>query len=596
MNKQIFCKRCKYKLGEHASFCPKCGYNNNPYLKKVKKKNNFLKILIPIIIIILGLLAGMYVIKNKNSEILGTTKEQITPSLLPFSENDKWGYMNASGKVVINPKYDWAEEFSEGMAAVMLDDKYGYINEKGEVIIDIVYDHVGGIGEYGSLYEDSKFRNGLIGAYNNNKYYMLNKDGKIVTKDYIDKSFSSQELMLADGSDLSQFSTYAYDQYYSLSEERSIYKDINNEKYGYVDAEGNVIIEAQFDWAGRFSEGLAAVVKDNLLGFINKEGKLVIDYQFDDNLGEPVVFSEGLVAVKKDGKYGYINKKGKFVIENKYTYAGEFKEGKAIVISKVEDYSDYSNNLNADYIIGLTKASYIDNEGNTILNNIKLPIYQDYSREENFSNGFLPIYKNGKVVYIDEDGIEVSDNVFDWATTFEGDVARVVIGEDSVWINNEFKVIVPYQGAMDIKEYLEYRKDKENNQDNTGNIYEDDSEIIYDTNTLIKNRVKEYEQSYTNAVNSGNFYILEPNLLYYGSMYEQFQDIVDDYYSRNLKLKLYDHRVDKITDLGNGEYRVNIYEEYGVTIDGGPEKIKKFDSIYTVKIEDGQCYMKDLNQ
>ena len=39
---------------------------------------------------ILGLLAGMYVIKNKNSEVLGTTKEKITPSLLTSYENKKW--------------------------------------------------------------------------------------------------------------------------------------------------------------------------------------------------------------------------------------------------------------------------------------------------------------------------------------------------------------------------------------------------------------------------------------------------------------------------------------------------------------------------
>lgn len=122
----------------------------------------------------------------------------------------------------------------------------------------------------------------------------------------------------------------------------------------------------------------------------------------------------------------------------------------------------------------------------------------------------------------------------------------------------------------------------------------DDAEYIeIDSNQLIKEKIKSYEKSYVEAVNSGDFYKLEPNLLPDGTMYNQFYDIVNDYYSRNLKLILYDHKVDSIVDLGDGEYKVNIYEKFGV-INDGSEKIKEFDSIYTVKIINGTCYMKDI--
>jgi len=46
-------------------------------------------------------------------------------------------------------------------------------------------------------------------------------------------------------------------------------------------------------------------------GFIDKNGKVVIEPQFD-NVED---FSEGLEQVKKDGKEGYIDKIGKVVIE-----------------------------------------------------------------------------------------------------------------------------------------------------------------------------------------------------------------------------------------------------------------------------------------
>jgi hypothetical protein len=40
-------------------------------------------------------------------------------------------------------------------------------------------------------------------------------------------------------------------------------------KYGYADAQGNIIIKPQFDKALDFSEGLAAVEQDGLWGYIN---------------------------------------------------------------------------------------------------------------------------------------------------------------------------------------------------------------------------------------------------------------------------------------------------------------------------------------
>ena len=55
--------------------------------------------------------------------------------------------------------------------------------------------------------------------------------------------------------------------------------------YGFIDKNGKVVIEPQFDDAGYFSEGLAGVEKDGKWGFIVKSGNDV----------EP--FSEGLASV-----------------------------------------------------------------------------------------------------------------------------------------------------------------------------------------------------------------------------------------------------------------------------------------------------------
>ena len=52
-------------------------------------------------------------------------------------------------------------------------------------------------------------------------------------------------------------------------------------KRGYlILVDGEIAIPAQYQAAWKFSEGLAAVVKDNKLGFINTSGEVVIPFKF----------------------------------------------------------------------------------------------------------------------------------------------------------------------------------------------------------------------------------------------------------------------------------------------------------------------------
>lgn len=61
--------------------------------------------------------------------------QQIDMSLIPYRKATKWGYASPDGKIVITPKYDEANWFSEGYAAVKLGKKYGYINKAGKLVI-----------------------------------------------------------------------------------------------------------------------------------------------------------------------------------------------------------------------------------------------------------------------------------------------------------------------------------------------------------------------------------------------------------------------------------------------------------------------------
>ena len=55
-----------------------------------------------------------------------------------------------------------------------------------------------------------------------------------------------------------------------------------NGKWGFIDLQGEFVIEPQYICARSFSNGLAAVYDGNAWGFIDTDGKLAIPYQFID--------------------------------------------------------------------------------------------------------------------------------------------------------------------------------------------------------------------------------------------------------------------------------------------------------------------------
>ena len=125
-----------------------------------------------------------------------------------------------------------------------------------------------------------------------------------------------------------------------------------NEKYGFIDKMGNVIVPAKYDQVADFKEERAWVAYRNdegrlKCGYIDLDGKEVVPIKYQVPFGEgetPTDFSEGLAALPlrtdeyDSPVYGYIDKMGNEVIPAKFSIAGEFKNGIALV--DLENYID----------------------------------------------------------------------------------------------------------------------------------------------------------------------------------------------------------------------------------------------------------------
>ncbi len=153
----------------------------------------------------------------------------------------------------------------------------------------------------------------------------------------------------------------------------------------YYDKDAIVIITPEFtkaieqyDKLGIFSEGLAAVCKDDKWGYINTKGEEVIPCKYRS----AEAFSDGLAAVKKSGKWGYIDVRGQKTIPIDITaeMAGQFSEGLAFVYREDRD--------------GNASFSVINKQGNVVFDG-KCDFSGIYGSE--LEAKLLPKYNQGEL-------------------------------------------------------------------------------------------------------------------------------------------------------------------------------------------------------
>jgi len=205
-----------------------------------------------------------------------------------YSTENLYGYMNLNGELVIPNKFEYALNFSEGLALVLRQEqkKLGYIDKSGEFVIKPQF------------VRGSSFSEGLASVMTDEgKYGVINKKGEMV---------------------ISPIYKYVGDFQKGMARVRK------DDKYGFIDKKGNVVIDIKYDDAEKFSEGLAAVafgeLRDKKWGFINKKGELVIKPKFA-SWRPDYEFKKGLCVVsinpedEENGeeRTGYINKSGEWV-------------------------------------------------------------------------------------------------------------------------------------------------------------------------------------------------------------------------------------------------------------------------------------------
>lgn len=319
-------------------------------------------------------------------------KSNFDYALMPVKQGKKWGYVNAKGEYVINPQFDQAALFADGLARVNIDGKYGFINKNGKYVINPSYNDATSFYEGRAWVISPKGAPTLIDTngktifvlkearkvynYSDGLALAVNDDGKVWGIDMKGKTVFN----LTKGVYMAT----------NFMDGFAVVLD-SNLKYGFIDKNGRVVIDCQFDDADIFHNGKAVVKNSKMYGIINLKGQYIVNPQFDD-----MQWDNDRFVIKLGDMCGWCDARGKVVINPQFVTAYPFMEGNlgAVSIGKNFGYIDVTGKIviNPQFELALPfadngvawvkmagKWGLIDNEGRYVAN----PQFDDVLRLNN---------------------------------------------------------------------------------------------------------------------------------------------------------------------------------------------------------------------
>lgn len=296
---------------------------------------------------------------------------QFSEGLAPYeTSGGRWGYIDKQGKTVIAPRFDWATTFHEGRALVQAGELWGYFDTTGAMVVRPQFLEASGF--YEGLAHVAVAPN--TGSNERPwKHGFIDRSGKFVippTWDYAD-DFSEGRTIVDHtvrfvndpkyGNNVVGFSqiidqtgatiaelgpnhVFGYSENLLVVEKGRTAKGFPT--YIFMDRDGNRQ-PREFESLSPFAEGLASARRDGKDGFINHQGEFVIEPRFEMVHS----FSEGLAAAAPESfnQWGFIGRDGVFVISPRFSWAWRFSGGFALVAQG-------------------RKTGYVDKQGNYIWN------------------------------------------------------------------------------------------------------------------------------------------------------------------------------------------------------------------------------------
>ncbi|MFN8672809.1 MAG: WG repeat-containing protein [Candidatus Sericytochromatia bacterium] len=338
---------------------------------------------------------GKIILKLKYKEII-----YIADNEYFLNYKDTWFLLsNGLSKVL---KIDSIEDLSDydGITNIFIakkNNKYFFIDGDGKLIINETFEEIKMKVNRDDYFHSNK--NGLIEFFivkKNDKYYVLDIYLKYTSKSYYDEIH--------------------YDCFCSRG---GFYKTKKDNKYGFINKNGEEIAPCIYDLVKDFIYGISIVTKNGEFSFINEKGKECL--KFGEYQSLSVFEHNSFVLAKKNDKYGLLNKFGETIIPFVYD----------------QIYPSYDDNYKIKVRIE-NKYGFVDENPEK-----NIPII--YDNVYNFSQGLSAVKTVSKWGFINTKNQIVIPSFYDDVNPFHWDLASVKIGDKWGVIDLEGNTIIPFE-------------------------------------------------------------------------------------------------------------------------------------------------------
>lgn len=352
------------------------------------------------LLVLVALLATSYPPTNTNSAP--------PVRLYAVARNDKWGFIDETGQIVIAPQFESAHGFSDERALVSVGGQPRYLDTSGRFIKTPPFEHGGSFSEGLAPINVGQKRMPTVG--------IITEPGRW---GYIDKSGAlalPMKFQLAD-----EFSEGLAAAHLGV-------------RSGFIDHSGRFVFDAPFDVSWGFSEGFVLVKSNLKMCYYDRTGRRLATPPLDDNYyGHS--FHEDLAAVQIKDKWGFMDKTGRLVIPAEFIDVGDFSEGLAAAEVPIDQDKETPCRFDetSTYTVA-KKFGYIDRTGRMVI-----PPQWEYAGP--FVVGLANVAACNRASFIDKTGRIVIKTPFNDASPFEGALARVYVGMEIGYIDKTGKTI-----------------------------------------------------------------------------------------------------------------------------------------------------------
>lgn len=216
---------------------------------------------------------GTEVQADSNIAILETSNENYKIKI-DNTNGTVYSIIDKNDNTITKQNYSYIEYLSDDNFIVSLDGKLGVINSNNEIKIDIKYDSIEKLQNTDFVTTTlAKDKTTQIYDKNINKLCDLPNANIVVEKEYI-KIYNDEvtKYFSLSGKEISSKEALKGNKIFATS---------NNGKWGFVDSNGNIILDYQYEKATDVNEyGFAGIKLGGKWGVVNSEGKVILEPQY----------------------------------------------------------------------------------------------------------------------------------------------------------------------------------------------------------------------------------------------------------------------------------------------------------------------------